>query len=67
VPFPIAGEKVQEPVVPEAVNEQVTGEPDAGEAVSVTTAPEVRPATSKVGVVSTVLLSVDDDPLSDPA
>jgi hypothetical protein len=30
-------------------------------------APDVSPATSKVGVVSTVLLSVDEDPLSDPA
>ena len=57
---------MQEPEVPEAVKVQVTGEPEEGVAVSVINAPVVSPATSKVGVVSTVLLSVEEVPLSEP-
>ena len=65
VPFTKAGLKVQDPVDTEAVKVHVTGEPEAGVAVTVIRAPELNPARSNVGVVSTVLLSVADDPLSE--
>jgi hypothetical protein len=60
-------ENVHEPVDPDAVNVQVTGLPVEGVAVTVTDAPEVRPDKSRVGVLSAVELSVDDEPRSDPA
>jgi hypothetical protein len=60
-------ENVHEPVVPDAVNVQVTGLPVEGVAVTVTDAPEVRPDKSRVGVLSAVELSVEDEPRSDPA
>jgi hypothetical protein len=44
-------------VVPEAVNVQVTGEPDVGVAVTVIRAPEVKPVRSNVGVSIFVILS----------
>ena len=66
VPF-VSAEKVQEPVDPDAVKVHVAGLPVDGVAVTVTEAPEVRPAKSKVGVLSAVELSVDDEPRSDPA
>ena len=66
VPF-VSAEKVQEPVDPDAVKVHVTGLPVDGVAVTVTEAPEVRPDKSKVGVLSAVELSVDDEPRSDPA
>ena len=50
---------MHDPSVVVAVNAaQVTGEPDAGVAVRVTTAPEIRDETLKVGVSSAVLLSL---------
>jgi hypothetical protein len=67
VPLAITEEKLQEPVEPEAVKVQVTGEPTDGVAVKVTIAPEVSPATSKVGVLSAVVLSEFDEPVSDAA
>ena len=66
VPF-VSAEKVHEPVDPDAVNVHVTGLPVDGVAVIVTEAPDVRPDKSKVGVLSAVELSVDDEPRSDPA
>jgi hypothetical protein len=60
-----AGEKVQEPVVATAVNTQFTGVPLAGVAVRVTVAPTVNPERSKVGVLSAVVLSVGEDPVSE--
>ena len=48
---------MHEPVVPVAVNEQVTAEPDAGVAVRVTTVPDSIDVMVKVGVSSAVLLS----------
>jgi hypothetical protein len=65
VPFASGVVKVQLPVIALAVNEQVTGDPVAGVAVSVTSAPDVNDESSKVGVVSAVTLSVDDCPVSD--
>jgi hypothetical protein len=56
---------VQEPVVATAVNTQLTGVPLAGVAVSVTVAPTVKPERSKVGVLSAVVLSVDEEPVSE--
>jgi hypothetical protein len=67
VPFASGVVKVQLPVVALAVNEQVTGEPVAGVAVSVISAPEVKDESSKVGVVSAVVLSEFDEPVSDAA
>ena len=59
---------MHDPLVVVAVNAaQVTGEPDAGVAVSVTTAPETRDETVKVGVSSEVLLSVLLVPRSEAA
>jgi hypothetical protein len=57
---------VHEPVDPDAVKVQVTGLPVDGVAVTVTDAPVVRPDRSRVGVLSAVELSVDDEPRSDP-
>jgi hypothetical protein len=65
IPFESA-EKVQEPVDPDAVMVQVTGLPVDGVAVTVTEAPEVRPARSNVGVLSAVELSVEEVPKSEP-
>jgi len=47
-------EKVQLPDPLEAVNVQVTGEPELGVAVTVTTAPVDKPVKSIVGVSSAV-------------
>ena len=58
--------KVQEPLVPTAMNEQVTGFPTLGVAVSVTTVPDSREETLNVGVSSAVLLSDVLDPKSEP-
>ena len=58
---------MHEPVVPVAVNEQVTAEPDAGVAVRVTTVPDSIDVMVKVGVSSAVLLSVGLLPKSEPA
>ena len=55
---------MHEPVVPVAVNEQVTG---PGVAVRVTTVPDSRDETLNVGVSSAVLLSVGLLPKSEPA
>jgi hypothetical protein len=44
---------------------QVTGDPLAGVAVTVIRAPEVSDVRSKVGVLSAVILSEFDDPVSD--
>jgi hypothetical protein len=65
VPFESV-ENVHEPVDPDAVKVQVTGLPVDGVAVTVTDAPVVRPDRSRVGVLSAVELSVDDEPRSDP-
>ena len=46
---------------------QVTAVPLAGEAVTVTVAPTVNPAKLKVGVLSEVILSEFDDPVSEAA
>ena len=59
---------VQDPLVVVAVNAgHDTGEPVAGVAVSVTTAPETRDETLNVGVSSAVLLSIGLLPKSEPA
>ena len=58
---------MQEPVVADAVKVQVSAEPLAGVAVSVTVAPTVKPVRSNVGVLSAVVLSVEDAPVSDAA
>jgi hypothetical protein len=58
---------VQEPVEPIAVKIHVTADPVAGVAVKVTEAPEVNPVNEISGVSSLVLLSVLDDPRSEPA
>ena len=58
---------MHEPVVPVAVNEQVTAEPDAGVAVRVTTVPDSIDVMVKVGVSSAVLLSVLLVPRSEAA
>ena len=58
---------MQEPVVAVAVNVQVTGVPLTGVAVTVINAPTVKPAKSKVGVLSEVVLSEFEDPVSDAA
>ena len=58
---------MHEPVVPVAVNEQVTAEPDVGVAVRVTTVPDSREETLNVGVSSAVLLSVGLLPKSEPS
>ncbi len=57
---------MHEPVVPVAVNEQVTGFP-LGVAVRVTTVPDSRDETLNIGVSSAVLLSVELLPKSEPA
>ena len=62
-----AGENVQEAVVAAAVMMHVTGEPLARVAVTVMVAPTVRPLKSNVGVLSAVVLSVADVPVSDAA
>jgi hypothetical protein len=58
---------VQEPVVPVAIKTHVTADPVAGVAVKVTDAPDVNPVNEISGVSSFVLLSVLDDPRSEPA
>ena len=57
--------KVQVCDIAVAVNTQVTTDPLAGVAVTVTLAPIVKPAKVKVGVASAVALSVEDEPVSD--
>jgi hypothetical protein len=57
---------VQEPVVPFATKVQVTAVPEVGVAVKVTVAPEVKPPIFIVGVLSFVILSVLELPVSDP-
>jgi hypothetical protein len=57
--------KLQVPVLADAVNMHVTSEPLAGVAVTVTCAPDVSDARSKVGVLSAVLLSEFDEPVSE--
>ena len=59
--------KAQEPVEPEAVNVQVTGDHDAGVAVTVIEAPEVKPERSNVGVSIFVILSELELPESEAA
>ena len=58
---------MQEPLVPTAMNEQVTGFPTLGVAVRVTTVPDSIDVMVKVGVSSAVLLSVGLLPKSEPA
>ena len=58
---------VQEPVEPIAVKIHVTADPVAGVAVKVIEAPEVNPVNEISGVSSLVLLSVLEDPRSEPA
>jgi hypothetical protein len=64
VPSAIVG-KVQELVVVVATNVQVTAVPDAGVAVNVIVAPTVNPLIFIVGVLSFVILSVPEVPVSD--
>jgi hypothetical protein len=64
VPSAIVG-KVQELVVVVATNVQVTAVPDAGVAVNVIVAPTVNPLIFIVGVLSFVILSVLEVPVSD--
>ena len=59
--------KVQLPLVPAATKEHVTGFPELGVAVSITSVPISIDDTSKVGVSSEVLLSVSLVPRSDDA
>jgi hypothetical protein len=66
VPLASVG-NVQEPGEPIAVNVHVTAIPDDGVAVKVITAPIVKSEIEISGVSSFVLLSVLDDPRSDPA
>jgi hypothetical protein len=56
---------VQVPVLDDAVNVHVRGEPVAGVAVTVISAPDVKDVRSKVGVLSAVILSEFDEPESD--
>ena len=56
---------VHEPVVVVATKVQVTAGPDAGVAVNVIVAPTVRPPIFMVGVLSLVILSVLEVPVSD--
>jgi hypothetical protein len=56
---------VQVPVLDDAVNVHVRGEPVDGVAVTVISAPDVKDARSKVGVLSAVILSEFDEPVSD--
>ena len=58
-------EKVHEPDVDEATKVQVTADPEAGVAVKVIVAPEVNPPMLIVGVLSFVILSVLEVPVSD--
>jgi hypothetical protein len=58
-------EKVHEPDVDEATKVQVTEGPDAGLAVNVIVAPTVRPPIFMVGVLSLVILSLLEVPVSD--
>ena len=56
---------MHEPDVLEATKIQVTADPLAGVAVTVTVAPLANPVRSIVGVLSAVTLSVEDIPVSD--
>ena len=56
---------MQEPVVVVATKVQVTDGPDAGLAVSVMVAPTVRPPIFIVGVLSLVILSLLEVPVSE--
>ena len=60
-----ADANVQVPVLEDAVNVHVRGEPVVGVAVTVISAPDVKDARSKVGVLSAVILSEFDEPESD--
>jgi len=53
-------------VVEDAVKVQVTVDPDAGVAVSVTEAPFTKVPMFIVGVLSEVILSDEEDPRSEP-
>lgn len=64
VPFTSVG-NVQDPVVPVAVNVQVTAVPVDGVAVKVITAPVVKADNEISGVSSLVVLSVLEEPRSD--
>ena len=64
VPSAIVG-NVQEPVVVSATKVQVTDGPDAGLAVNVMVAPTVRPPIFIVGVLSLVILSLLEVPVSE--
>jgi hypothetical protein len=64
VPSAIVG-NVQEPVVVVATKVHVTEGPDAGLAVNVIVAPEVNPPIFMVGVLSFVILSVLEVPVSE--
>jgi hypothetical protein len=64
VPSPIV-EKVHEPVVVVATKVQVTADPDAGVAVKVMVAPLVNPPIFRVGVLSLVILSELEVPVSE--
>jgi hypothetical protein len=64
VPSAIVG-NVHEPVVAVATKVHVTEGPDAGLAVNVIVAPEVNPPIFMVGVLSFVILSVLEVPVSD--
>jgi hypothetical protein len=57
----------QDPVVPVAVNVHTTAVPEDGVAVTVMTAPTVKPESEISGVSSLVVLSVFDEPRSDAA
>jgi hypothetical protein len=56
---------VHAPVEPEATKVHVDGDPLAGVAVTVTVAPFAKPVRSIVGVLSAVMLSVEEIPVSD--
>lgn len=62
-----AGEKVHDSEELVATKIHVTGEPLAGAAVMVTVAPVTNPVRLIVGVLSAVMLSVEDIPVSDEA
>ena len=64
VPSAIVG-NVQVPVVVVATKVQVTAVPDAGVAVNVIVAPTVKPLILMSGVLSLVILSEFDLPVSD--
>ena len=56
---------MQLPLVEVAAKVQVTGDPEEGVAVIVTCAPEISDVRSKVGVLSAVVLSEFEEPVSE--